>query len=256
MKKFLPSLFVGAAIATASTVSAATALIDFSAANGATGLVGSNQWNSLNGTASSNTLANASLVDTSNNAFGNLSLTFSGAAANCGWGGTGVNPGDTAATGKPAFLLDGGGAVVTSAATDGIYANNGGASFATLSFSGLLANTQYDFIVYGGRDSSWTAGTAHYAITTGTSGSSFYDTATGSAGNRTALQFSVTSTGAGDIAFTFAEGGGASTADIAGLNALSMTAVPEPSTCGLLGAGTLALAAAVRRRRRLAGPVA
>jgi fibronectin-binding autotransporter adhesin len=41
-----------------------------------------------------------------------------------------------------------------------------------------------------------------------------------------------------------------------GTNALTLTAVPEPSTYGLIGAGALAAVAFVRRRRKLAGNVA
>jgi autotransporter-associated beta strand protein len=50
----------------------------------------------------------------------------------------------------------------------------------------------------------------------------------------------------GGITYTFDEGTGA----------LSVTAVPEPSTYGLIGAGALAAVAFVRRRRKLAGNVA
>ena len=50
----------------------------------------------------------------------------------------------------------------------------------------------------------------------------------------------------GGITYTFDEATGA----------LSITAVPEPSTYGLIGAGSLALFAAVRRRRKLAGKAA
>lgn len=232
----------------ASAASAATVLVDFNNINdsGAVKVPDSvgNYWNTLTGSNGSPSYSTGALVDTTNviqsgvtitvsafsNAAGTTTTTFSG--TNLGWAAAGANNSDTGATVTNPLLAQ------AFAYTDGIYFANNYALGVRL--DGLSANTTYSFSVYGGRNSG-----AAFSTITAVSGYTLSGDTTFE--NRTVADFFVTSDASGVVKFNFVN---ANSGSATNLNALSFTSVPEPSTCGLLGAGTLAGVALVRRRRR------
>lgn len=210
-----------------SSASAATVLVDFSSAGGSAAGADTNGnfWTTI-----ATTGATSNLIDTTNTASGiNLTLTFSGGAG-IGFGGSAFNNGDVSAPApfNQAFAFG-----------DGLFANDAGANFATISLSGLTANTNYSITLYGGRNSGWSTGSALIGVTDGTGTGGTY-------GNRSPLTFTITSTASGTAAFTFREQGGAGTVDSVTLTSFSLTSVPEPSVALLGGLGVLGL---LRRRR-------
>lgn len=144
------------------------------------------------------------------------------------------NPGDNAAPAP--FNLE-------FARADSIFANGGSSGdFATISFSDLVANSEYEFLVYVGRT---TGGSGLFEVTAGTA----VGTGTTVVANRTAETFNILSSATGTAAFTFKENDAtSSTANAASFAALQVTQVPEPSSALLLGFGSFALA--LRRHRK------
>ncbi|MGC4017412.1 MAG: hypothetical protein QM755_23300 [Luteolibacter sp.] len=215
----------------ASCAHGATVLVDFASIGGSspafpTGDTNGNAWTTISAAGTT-----ANLVDTTNVGSGiSLALAFSPTAT--GFGGSAFNNTDPGTT-VPGLLNQG------FATGDGIFANNGTAGFVTFSLSGLAANSFYSITVYGGRNSSWTTGSAAIQSNDGSS-------TLGTYGNRQSLTFTVLADNTGNASFRFTELGGTNTADSATLNAMSITAIPEPSAAIL---GSLAALGLLRRRR-------
>lgn len=262
MKKY--SLLIPAmALAAMPAASATTVLIDWSDANdiSASADTNGNWWNTLGPNGIGNDLTATALTTSNNTASGwSVAATLDANAGNntgAGFGGAGINgpvgatsPFNTTGTDRPTV--------------DGIFANYNANGTATITFTNLLANTQYDFSAIGGRASGGNDG--FIKVITGAFGAGGSDVdlleTTGGTGkyadddlldtfsllnDGTILNFSVISDGSGSIAFDFFEGqndtdGGSS----ATFNALSITQIPEPSAALLGGLGLLFL---LRRRR-------
>jgi hypothetical protein len=226
-----------------SNASAAVVLIDWSRAAVVTNPAGDGKhWNSVGALNVGNVaqpLATTALIDSTGAASG-ISVavgfgtsTTNNTATGSGFGGTGI----AGPIGVDPFDE-------TNAVNDGIYVNSntfgGGDSTATITFTGLLASTQYDISAIGGRASNGIDGLL--AVTTGTAGASPYTLAN----NGAILNFLVTSNGTGSIVLNFsttATGGGINSV----FKAMSINAVPEPATAMLGGLGCLVLG--LRRRR-------
>ncbi|BCU79849.1 PEP-CTERM sorting domain-containing protein [Luteolibacter sp. LG18] len=225
------SLIVTGLLAAASTVHGATVLVDFASVGGSsptfpTGDTNGNAWTTISAAGTA-----ANLVDTTNAGSGiSLNVTFS--PTSTGFGGAAFNNTDPGTT-VPGLLNQG------FATGDGVFANNGTTGFVTLSLTGLAANSSYAITVYGGRNTSWTSGSAAIQSGDGTS-------TLGTYGNRQSLTFTILADNTGAASFRFTEQGGTNTADSATLNAMSITAVPEPSAALL---GSLAVLGLLRRRR-------
>ena len=150
---------------------------------------------------------------------------------------SGGNPGDSAA---PAPFNQ------EFARADSIFANGGTTGdFATISFSDLVANTEYEFLVYVGRTAGASASPGLFDVTAGTA----VGTGSTSVANRTTGSFNIISSATGTAAFTFRENEATnSTSNAASLAAVRVTQVPEPSSALLIGTGLLAVLAPRRRR--------
>lgn len=143
-----------------------------------------------------------------------------------------------------------------------------GSQSATLTFGGLSANTSYQFTLLSSRANSF-GGAGTYALNlngsaagvstslaAGSAGSidtgtaTFSGTAVGSASalNATEIHWSFTTDGAANQSATLLLNGGWNVNAVI----IGTSAVPEPSTYGLIGAGALAAAALVRRRNKKA----
>lgn len=140
-----------------------------------------------------------------------------------------------------------------------------GSKTSKLTFSNLAANTTYEFTLLSARANNYgTTSTGTYRLSYGTDADAVTTTLLGAGTLDEAtdtvtgvIQGSSAGLNAREIRWSFTTGETAESAslDLAGMwnvNALviNATAVPEPSTYGLLGAGALAAAAFVRRRRR------
>lgn len=215
--------------------SAATILIDWSTAASISNPAGdSKHWNSLGTPGTAIDVATTALVDVSGAASGiSVAVDNTGNTGNstgAGFGGTGVNgPAGADPFDEPNAVID------------GIYANYNANGTSLITFTGLAAFTQYDFVAIGGRNSG--GGDGLITVNAGTSSFSTYDLLNSGA----LLSFSVTSTGSGQIQFNFSEKvtdtNGSTSAT---WNALSLSQVPEPSSALLGGLGMLCL---LRRRR-------
>ncbi len=150
---------------------------------------------------------------------------------------SGGNPGDS---GAPAPFNQ------EFARADSIFANGGTTGdFATVSFSDLVANTEYEFLVYVGRTAGVSASPGLFEVTAGTP----VGTGPTSVANRTTGTFNIISSATGTAAFIFRENDAStSTANAASLAAVRVTQIPEPSSALLIGTGLLAVLAPRRRR--------
>ena len=212
-------------------MASAATLIDFSNATaaGAGADSNGNYWTTVGNGLQGNTGADLSvfnLIDSTNTATTiDLSVDFSNTDRN-GWGGNAIN----GTAGSNPFDQ-------SFAVIDGIYSNMT-TGLVTLTFSDLAASTVYDLSLIGGR------------ATLGTDGSIAITTGTGSGGtllnDGTQLDLSIISDGSGVIAFTFVDTNNNFNNSTV-LNAMSITAVPEPSSAALLGLGGISL---ILRRRK------
>lgn len=217
------------AVVFTSSVQAATLLVDFNQINdqGASKTPdgAGNYWNTVNN-------ANpTSLVDLSNGSTGVTLVVTLGEEGHEGYAGAGAgssNPGPGSGLLNQSFAY-----------TDGIFTNNVNAAGITLSFSGLAANTAYDFSLYAGRNTS-----ANSALITLVTGSSL----TGDAvvENRSLADFNITSDASGNLAFIFRHSTPATSGTSSVLTALSLSGVPEPSSALLAAIG---LCTFLRRHR-------
>ena len=228
------------------SVQAETFYLDFGRFGAETSTTG---WNNvaatIGGTQNGTTLLNGGgtpgnpsglLVDSTGATSGvTLTVTFSGTV-------------DVGAAGGGADYLGPYPAAVSSwpsaAVADGFFSqpSNGGNTM-TLSFSGLDDNTTYDLLIYGSRGNN---GTSSPFSITGAGGT--VNTSIANVFNNSTLTASASgiAPSSGEISVVYGFPGTGSSA----LNAMSLTAVPEPSTVGLLGlAGGSFLAFLARRRR-------
>jgi hypothetical protein len=167
----------------------------------------------------STTPNNVSVVDSSDNALGGVALTVSHS------GGTGTK---TTSGSNPSFLF---GSMP--------YQNAGGVF--TISLTGLLASTEYEFVGYAARPTS--AAGASWAVTTGTLDSgttlndgSSVDITTGV--GKSYSDFFVTTDGSGDLTVTDSGNPGTAITILDGFQLEVATApVPEPGTWTLIFAG-------------------
>lgn len=235
----------GLAFAFASA-NAATVLIDFSAAAVAPSPdSNSNHWNSFGSIATS---GSASAITVTNlipsNGIGTTPWSVfvdhqGGTSGNrTGFGGTGIN-GPVGATAP--FNTTG----ADRPTVDGVFAHQG--LSLPITFSGLLANSNYDFQLIGGRGGNTADGLI--TLTAGAAVSGLDGSNQGVIQDTGAiLSFTATATAGGQITFAYS----APTANGSNvnntLNAMSITgsAIPEPGSLTLLGLGALSL---LRRRR-------
>ena len=203
----------------------ATVLVDFSAAeNSPGGLQGGNYWNTVGDNTANSLIGAATGLDSG------WDVTVTHGGTYTGFGGTAINGDGDAAPFDQSFAI-----------IDGIYSNHAqAAGTATITFTNLTPDTDYDFSTYSDRAGGWADGVISTTVGTGPASVAILKDAV--------TDFTMTSDASGTIAFTFVEGPGESSnvGDNAVLNALSMTEVPEPSTLALAAMG---LAGLVRRRR-------
>jgi len=223
-------LLLTSSIAMTCFANAAT-LIDFSNATaaGAGADSNGNYWTTI-GNGNKGNAADVSvfnLIDSTNTATSiDLSVDFANNTAS-GWGGNGI----TGPAGSNPFDQ-------SFATNDGIYSNTT-AGVVTLTFSDLAVSTVYNLSLIGGRAVAGMDGPI--AITTGSGlGGTLLN-------NGTQLDLAITSDALGVIAFTFIDTN-ASNLNSTTLNAMSITAVPEPSSAAAL-IGLCSLALVLRRRR-------
>ncbi len=214
----------GALLATLAGAHAAPVLIDFSIASPEPGVADSNgnRWTSIGppvaGTAANST-ANHLISSTGAVTTINIGIVFSGNFGQ-GFGGPGINGNP----GPAPFNFDGptpGNPVGNFAIIDGIYSAYTPAA-ATVTFTGLEANTPYDLSLIGGRASNGSDGQITRTIGTGDTGGALLN-------DGTVLNLTVTSDNSGVMAFTFADANPDTTNQAgATLNAMSLTQLPQP----------------------------
>ncbi len=246
----------------AASANAATVLIDWSTNQTAPSPdTNGNYWNTLGPAGVGSDFTATALTASNNTASGwSVAATLDAVTSNstgAGFGGAGIN-GPVGATSP--FNTTGG----DRPTVDGMYSNYNANGTAVITFTGLAANTQYDFSAIGGRASGGNDGFIKVITGAFGAGGSDIDLLETSGGtgkyaaddfldtfsllnDGTILNFSVTSDGSGSIAFDFFEGqndtdGGSNST----FNALSITEIPEPSAALLGGLGFMML---LRRRR-------
>ena len=210
---------------TVAPAAGATVLVDFSAAESTPGgLQGGNYWNTVGDNNANSLLGSSTGLDSG------WDVTVTDGGTYTGFGGTAINGNGDAAPFDQSFAI-----------IDGIFSNHAqAAGTATITFTNLTPDTDYDFSTYSDRAGGWADGVISTTVGTGPASVAILKDAV--------TDFTMTSDASGTIAFTFVEGPGESSnvGDNAVLNALSMTEVPEPSTLALAAMG---LAGLVRRRR-------
>lgn len=235
MHKLFATLVAAPMLAMASPGQAETVLVDFSTATAEPGVADSNgnRWNTVGTVGTNSVAANfaaTALIDTAG-ASVPWQIAYTGSGnTNTGFGGNGIN-----GPAGPAPLDQ------SFAVIDGIFSqNSGGTGVATITYTGLVGNSEYTLSLIGGRASGGEDGVVTVTTGTGTGGALL--------NNGTVLNFAVTSDASGSIAFTFNEGVNTSNPfNGSTLNAMSITGVvPEPGSMALLGLGGLLIA---RRRR-------
>ena len=234
--KLIAALVAAPMMALASASQAETVLVDFSTATPEPGVADSNgnRWNTVGTVGTNSVAANfpaTALIDTTG-ASVPWQIAYTGSGnTNTGFGGNGIN-----GPAGPAPLDQ------SFAVIDGIFSqNSGGNGVATITYTGLAANSVYNLSLIGGRASSGEDGVITVTTGTGPGGALLND--------GTVLSFAATSDASGSIAFTFNEG--VNTSNVfngSTLNAMSITGttIPEPTSLALLGLGGLLVA---RRRR-------
>ncbi len=207
---------------TTGLASAATSLIDFGDAGGTT----AGNWNNM-ANAGGNSLTN--LIDDTG-AIGTIDLDLdisNASGVGSGFGGT-FNAGAT-----PSSPFN-----IATAYSDGLFDNSGiGIGFA---FTELVIGGVYEITLYGGRsNANFANGTVSFSTGSGTGGT---------LESRTATTFTGTANGSGALTLDVVDSSGAVANGLnTTVSALSITAVPEPSSTALLGLGGLAL---ILRRRK------
>jgi len=222
--KSISPVLISLSLLSVSSYAATTAYVDFSASASAPDApAGGNYWTTVGDNDSVSLLDGATGNDTG------WDIQVSTPDTAVGFGGTGIDGNGADAPFDQEF-----------ATIDGIFSNRE-TGVATIFFSGLEADTLYKFSTYSDRASLWRK--ALISTTTGAGGPTDLITV-----KDTVQEFSITSDASGEIAFTFARK--AIEGDTSGngvLNALTITAVPEPSSLTLLGLGGLAL---ILRRKK------
>lgn len=246
-------LVMAAVCLTATSAHAATILVDLStAATVSNPAVDGKYWTSF-GSGTNSTVTATDLIDSSNvpTTF-DLSITTAsvsaGGVSGAGFGGTGIN----GPAGADPFDE-------ANAITDGLFVNNNNDGTALFEFSGLVANTDYDFSLIGGRASGGKDG--GIKILAGTPDSNAVDLdviesddlldSYNLLNDGTVLNFTVTSTASGEIDFRFFKGDGTDGNNGGStFNAFSIDGplIPEPASLALVGLGSLLIAS--RRRQR------
>lgn len=210
-------------VALLSIAANAEVVMDLGAA--ASGTSGGN-YNDIYGETRADIAGDYTLVDFDTGlAAGSLSLSannMAGGWADSGNGYTGAKPASLA--GYAATALD-----------DGLFINNGvnPDPVLTFAFSGLLANKEYEFLVYGARSNQGEPLYADLAVGTLGSGADMDILSTLNNTSDT-ISFIATSTAGGLLTVDFGSGSAASSA--AQLNFISVAAIPEPATLGLVAA--------------------
>ena len=186
---------------------AATVLVDFSSAQSTPpGPQGGNYWNTIG------TTAVTSLLDSATGLGSGWDIKVDDGGTATGFGGTGINGNGAAAPFDQTFAI-----------VDGIFSNRANAAgTSTITFTGLAGNTPYGFSTYSDRASGWANSVIATTVGTGPASVALL--------KDSVTDFTVTSSGSGSIAFTFAEGPGESSpvGNNSVLNALSMTGAPGP----------------------------
>lgn len=238
MKAASPLLALVATVALLTPASAQTLLVDFGPSTYTTSSpdVNGNTWNNMTAHTASSSLG---LVWTDNSSSG-ITLTITTAFANTG---PGASPPALTGTGSLGNLN------ISTALSDFFYVNNGSA---VVTFSGLDSSKTYTFSLLGSRDATAVRNTT-YSVAGGNSGSDSLQTSgtdLGGSGinyNNSSLAVisGITPDGSNSITLTVSSSG------LGYLNALQITAVPEPGSVLLLlgGAAVLVFTNARRFRR-------
>ena len=263
------SLLVAAAtILTAGSAAAGTIVVSFGLTSNSTTPAGVTRYNLATST-SGGQIDVANLNDVTGAATGiALSDNTTSSFFSAGTGGSFAPVGSVAYTNADALVNSWKSTYETAYGTiwQGLMNPSGtGGQTSKLTFSNLAANTTYEFTLLSARANDYgTTSTGTYRLSYGTDADAVTTTLLGAGTLDEAtdtvtgvIQGSSAGLNAREIRWSFTTGETAESAslDLAGMwnvNALviNATAVPEPSTYGLLGAGALAAAAFVRRRRR------
>lgn len=219
----LARLVVASAISLAigSSASATMVLIDFNNSNGSTSGADTNgnYWTTISSTGTT-----PNLISSSNQATGiSLTLTMTNPTFE-GFAGAGANNLDTGATATSPFNQ-------SFAYLDGLYTNSNSSDGINIALSGLLPNTLYSFSTYGRRNSSWANASIDILLGSGSSTTATLATVT---------SFSATSTAGGLITIRYRDTTAAA-GENALLNAMSISFIPEPSSCSILAFGMISL---------------
>ncbi|MBE2203807.1 MAG: PEP-CTERM sorting domain-containing protein [Chthoniobacterales bacterium] len=221
----IPSLLLAAllGLATLTSASAQTILIDFGSAANVTSSpdTNGNYWNNVTSGTLGTTISN---LTTTGSAASGIQLQVTSTFAN-----TGPSPYVTL-TGESSL----GALNIGTAISDFLYGNNNVATPAVITFSGLDSAKTYNFSLFGARDATDTRNTT-YVVTGVNSGTQTLQTSgsnVGGAGvnyndSNLAVINGITPNGSNEITLAVSSSG------FSYLNALQITIVPEPATVAL-----------------------